>query len=403
VDLNVTTDTSLGAYEFEITFDPTLVTYVSYTSVPTFISSTGRSVLCVPQVVPTPTPPGVPVAPSSIRIGCATFGSGPGPTGSGLLGMVLFQANSFNLGTSPLSLTLVGMADELGNDFIGFYNGTVTGTGASVDVIANNGTPLPTFTVTNTPTITPTPTNTTIATPTPTGIAPPGTCGPQIAVAVCFDPSSAAANVGAPLAANIRVEDVANFGAFEVTVLYPDFAFANPPTFTEGPFLAVWAARRSACRRSSRRAPYWTRPRSPRNASRSAPRLRAWPAAASSAPSRSSPTGEGSTALNIIDAVLLDVPANLIPAGYTETMDLIIGPQPTATPCPGVCPTDTPTPSSTATPTATATATGTNTPRRARRQLPAAACVPRQPIPRHRPALPRRRRLPRLPQSVFNR
>src|SRR5207237_305819 len=112
----------------------------------------------------------------TVNYGCNTFGLTPtGPTGSGTLSTITF--NALQPGHSALNISVAGLSTEDGTtiDVTSLNNGTV-------DITA--GTPAATFTPSATPTITPTGTATLPVTPTPTGIAPPGSCGPQIAAAL---------------------------------------------------------------------------------------------------------------------------------------------------------------------------------------------------------------------------
>jgi len=102
VDLQVESVSDLGAYQFGLQFDPAVIGYVSVSDGP-FLSSTGGSVLCQTPVVNA----GV------LSFGCAIVDVGiSGPSGSGTMTQITFQANA--VGTSPLDLTSVSLTDISG-------------------------------------------------------------------------------------------------------------------------------------------------------------------------------------------------------------------------------------------------------------------------------------------------
>jgi hypothetical protein len=102
VDVEVQIDEveNLGAAEFRVEFDPSVLKYLGVES-GGFIGSTGRQVLC----------PGAVVRAADVLFGCATNSvvGLPGPSGSGLLATVHFQALA--PGVSDLIWTKVGVAD----------------------------------------------------------------------------------------------------------------------------------------------------------------------------------------------------------------------------------------------------------------------------------------------------
>lgn len=134
VDIAVDSVVNLGAYQFTLSFNPSVVYYLSVQN-GTFLGSTGRSVLCNSPTVQF----------GSISFGCITLGSTPlGANGTGVLARVHLEAIAN--GVSSLTLSNPIVAD-------------ITGT-SEVPLALQHGvvyvgpTPVPT----NTPTRTPTPT-----------------------------------------------------------------------------------------------------------------------------------------------------------------------------------------------------------------------------------------------------
>ena len=170
VDIMANSISNLGAYEFTLRFNPSVVTYISVSD-GGFLGSTGRSIYCPP-----------PLADGLIlRFGCVSTGLGlPGATGSGLLAEVVFQA--FAPGTSPMELSSMALADPLG--------GTINAPAGSGSVVVLPApTPGPSPTPTLTRTLTPTETYTPTPTETSTSIsgaasADPGTRTVFLAAAV---------------------------------------------------------------------------------------------------------------------------------------------------------------------------------------------------------------------------
>ncbi len=104
VQVMVNNVTNLGAYEFELSFDPAIISYVSVGN-GDFLSSTGRTVSCPSPILTA----------GSVRFGCVSQGSSPpAPNGSGVLATLTFTATA--PGTSPLAFLLATLSDPLGND-----------------------------------------------------------------------------------------------------------------------------------------------------------------------------------------------------------------------------------------------------------------------------------------------
>jgi hypothetical protein len=124
VDVTVADVTNLGSYEWKLEFDPAIIQYVGVANGP-FLGSTERTVTCVSPILET----------GSVRFGCVSSdGATPGPSGSGVLSTVTF--NALAGGTSALHFALVSLSDPLGDDIFAIgQDGSVTvtsGAGASL-------------------------------------------------------------------------------------------------------------------------------------------------------------------------------------------------------------------------------------------------------------------------------
>jgi hypothetical protein len=100
LDVVVDNVTDLGAFEFTMDFDPGVLQLDSIQEGP-FLGSTGRTTQCGR----------FDVGPGLVRYGCASGGSQPGPTGSGVVAAVSFT--SLAQGDSVISLDQTGMYDPL--------------------------------------------------------------------------------------------------------------------------------------------------------------------------------------------------------------------------------------------------------------------------------------------------
>jgi hypothetical protein len=118
VDVRVDGVENLGAYEFSLQFDPSKISFVAVSS-GSFLGSTGREVSCLDPVVDAGT----------LVFGCGTYGSQtPGPSGSGQLAQVTFEA--VGEGVSPLDLTMVDPMDPLAEEIsASAENGSVSASG----------------------------------------------------------------------------------------------------------------------------------------------------------------------------------------------------------------------------------------------------------------------------------
>jgi hypothetical protein len=116
VQISLAGVTNLGAYEWQLAFDPNVVTFVSATngafpSDPGLLGSTGRIPSCQAPILP----PSQDLEPGNVRFGCATGGpTPPGPTGGGLLSTVTFQPAAD--GAPNIAFVCAGLGDTLGND-----------------------------------------------------------------------------------------------------------------------------------------------------------------------------------------------------------------------------------------------------------------------------------------------
>jgi hypothetical protein len=91
--------TNLGAFEFDLTYDPSVLRFEDV-QVGSFLGSSGREVQCLD---PRSTE-------SSMRFACVTLGSTPaGPDGSGVLATVSFEP--VGAGSSPLHFTGLTLTD----------------------------------------------------------------------------------------------------------------------------------------------------------------------------------------------------------------------------------------------------------------------------------------------------
>lgn len=226
VSLDVVVDnaTDLGAYQFELSFAPSVLSFVSVLDGP-FLGSTGRTVQCFPPSIDAPA--------GIVRFACATFGaSPPGPGGSGVLAQLTFSTTCD--GTSPLTLDSVSLSTPLGAGMAAqAQGGSAAVTGGTVCP-----TPAPTASPTTSPTSGPaTPTGTPSATPTvgPTPTPGPKLCGSPGTTTVCVLPVSQAVPSGSQLTAQVAIDNVADLGAFQLDILF-NGALLSPVAISVGSF-----------------------------------------------------------------------------------------------------------------------------------------------------------------------
>lgn len=134
MEIRVSSVTDLGAYSFEFTYDPAVVTFVSVAN-GSFLGSTGRTITCSGPVVTA----------TSVVFSCDSTGSQTGPVGSGTLATVVFGAVAD--GTTDLTFSNVLLNDTLGAPIpIATDDGQIT-----INTPASTPIPTPAPTVTPTP------------------------------------------------------------------------------------------------------------------------------------------------------------------------------------------------------------------------------------------------------------
>jgi len=235
---------ALGAFQYTVNFDPAVASVASVTP-GQFLSSTGRTVTCLPPSI----------GPSAVQHVCVSLEPTPaGPTGSGILAFVTL--NGVGAGTTPLTLSDVILTNVGG---VAYPTPALLGSSLTVDpfqsptptlspTITNTPTPsntptptlsptpcpgvCPTATDTPTPTNTFTPTNTRTPTNTPTPTPTPVT-GP---LTMRVQPSSQTVTVGSQTSVDIVLDNAINLGAVQFRL---DFAegVTSVSSVQVGPFL----------------------------------------------------------------------------------------------------------------------------------------------------------------------
>jgi hypothetical protein len=104
VDIVIENAVNLGAFELELTYDPSCVQLAGVILGP-FLGSTGRSVADVGPTFGT----------GSVTYGAYSWGTSPGPNGNGILATVCFYAGTNACGT-VLHPQNVSVADTAGNE-----------------------------------------------------------------------------------------------------------------------------------------------------------------------------------------------------------------------------------------------------------------------------------------------
>jgi len=185
--------TNLGAYQFGLTFDPSILSFVRVDNA-TFLGSTGRSVVCAAPVI----------SANSMQFSCATLAPTPaGPSGSGVLAFVTFQALAPGVSALALTNTIV-LTPSAAPIPVGLIGGAISVSAAATPTPCAG--PCPTATPTSTPTLTPTPA--------------PISC-PRIATTVvCFVPPSQTVAVGSQVQLDVVVDGVTNLGGYGIEVRY---------------------------------------------------------------------------------------------------------------------------------------------------------------------------------------
>lgn len=95
---------NLGSFEFELAYDPAILQAMDVTLGP-FLGSTGRSIGVVGPTIDN--------VGGRVTFGAFSFGSQPGPSGTGTLAAIAFSAAG--VGTSLLDLQNTQVTDTLGN------------------------------------------------------------------------------------------------------------------------------------------------------------------------------------------------------------------------------------------------------------------------------------------------
>jgi len=145
---------NLGAFQFDVIYDPAVVT-VTNVEIGPFLGSTGRTAQSVG--------PNIDNVAGTVTFGAFSFGSNAGPEGTGLLAAVTFTA--VGSGSSALNLQNVVVTDTMANaQSASIEGGTVT-VAAPAPISTPTMIPSPTVPPTAMPTLTSTATATEIAEP----------------------------------------------------------------------------------------------------------------------------------------------------------------------------------------------------------------------------------------------
>jgi hypothetical protein len=176
VSINISNVSNLASYEWQLSFDPTLLQFVDVTNGP-LLASTGRTVVCEAPIVgpaygDSPTGPVLILEEGNGRFGCLSTGATPpGPAGSGLLSTVTFAPVAS--GNSNLELAWVQLSDPLSEDIPTNRQGDCIGIGTSGCATPTEAPPAsPTLPAGATPPSQETPSAAATPTPTPTGPTP---------------------------------------------------------------------------------------------------------------------------------------------------------------------------------------------------------------------------------------
>ncbi|MDE3096602.1 MAG: hypothetical protein KGK07_11480 [Chloroflexota bacterium] len=203
--------TNLGAFQFTVNVDPSVLTPLG-ADVGAFLGSSGRTLLCPPAVVGTGT----------LRFSCATLGGTPpaGPNGSGVIASVHFLVAG--PGTSAVMLSSVIITDVVGTPLPAVTEN------ASITSIVVTPTPCPGG-------ICPTATSTSTPTPTPTPL--PISCPPVAGSAViCLVPATQTVAVGSNFSVDVVVDNATDIGAYEFIISF-DAVRLTPLSAVDGGFL----------------------------------------------------------------------------------------------------------------------------------------------------------------------
>lgn len=190
VDVMIDGAVNVGAFQFDLIYDPAVVTVTDVALGP-FVGSTGRTAQ--------PVGPTIDNVRGALTFGAFSFGSGAGPEGTGVLATVTFRAEG--PGTSALGLQNVVVTDPMANAQPASVEGGVVTVTAPPAASTPTMAPSPTVTPTAMPTLGSTATATQIAEPmataTPTGAAEATATFP-IATATATPVATAAPTPGGP-------------------------------------------------------------------------------------------------------------------------------------------------------------------------------------------------------------
>jgi hypothetical protein len=187
VDITISNASNIGAFEFILHFDPTVLAYADVREGP-FLGSGGKSVSCLPPIL---YEDDVRYG-DSVRYGCATPGTveEPGVDGAGLLATVTFDA--INDGRSPLTFVAgTGPANPNGDSLPFDVEEGIVAVVAAGDPVPTTPEPTPTR---NPVALTPAPPSD-VPTPVPGFVLP--TPGPGTPTAAAGSSSSAPGSDGA--------------------------------------------------------------------------------------------------------------------------------------------------------------------------------------------------------------
>jgi hypothetical protein len=321
-DIVVENVNNVGAYEFALAWDPSVLSFVSVSNGP-FLGSSGRPIFC----------PDSTAGANTVRFGCVTTGSTPpGPNGTGVLAHLIFFADASSGGLpSTLHLFNVSLSTPLGASIgTSLQDGTVTVANAPTPTPTPCDGPCPTPTSTPVPTITPTPTAAPVPVPCPSGAG----------VRACIQPASLAVGQGDNFSVDVAVDGVSDLGGYEFTIAF-DPAVVAFTGVTNGPFLG------STGRGVSCPGPTITI----NSVNFKCVTLGASPPGPSGTGVLATVTflavGPGTSVLDLQNVKLADVEANLMPATEQDgSVTVLLGPTPTPTITPTPGPTFTPTPTS---------------------------------------------------------
>lgn len=199
---------NLGAYEWQLAYNASVLELANPPNPVNgpFLGSTGRTVSCPPRIL----------GEGTVRFGCNSSGSSAGPSGSGVLSTVTFNAKA--PGGSSLCLRWAGLLDASPQ---GYDIPLSPGQYQHASIVVDGGEPPPPCPPAATPTPFPTPSEPPLVLSTPTGgpAGPTATSGPPPATPAPTGPTP----TPAPTPPSEQAENVALAATCNpVTVTYPD-------------------------------------------------------------------------------------------------------------------------------------------------------------------------------------